>query len=127
MIHQGIYGLRLSGAFHIRLAKAEEHEKIRVLSKDFQMKQEQACQDEQTWRSRYFHSRKAQGLKRYRGLGCSPVAARITASNAGFGWLLPSNKSGWPWARHESASFTPQNVTIFTYLSCFTNARKSPA
>lgn len=54
-------------------------------------------------------------------------ASAITASKAGLGWLLPSNKSGLPKARQETASFTPQNVTTFTDFSCFRNARKRPA
>ena len=60
---------------------------------------------------------------------CAPrsTAARMTALKAGLGWLLPSNKSGLPLARQESASFTPQKVTSFTDFSCFRNARKSPA
>src|SRR4051812_888281 len=54
-------------------------------------------------------------------------ASAMTASNAGFGWLLPSNKRGLPLARQEFASFAPQNVTIFTESRCFRNARKIPA
>jgi hypothetical protein len=34
-----------------------------------------------------------------------------TASKAGLGLLSPSNKSGAPNRRHETASLTPQNVT----------------
>src|SRR5580765_4624984 len=51
----------------------------------------------------------------------------ITASNAGFGLQLPSNRSGLPLARQEFASFAPQNVTIFTELRCLRKARKIPA
>ena len=54
-------------------------------------------------------------------------ASAMTAWKAGLGWLLPSNSSGLPLARQEFASFGPQNVTTFTDLSCFRNARKRPA
>src|SRR5687767_8990080 len=59
-----------------------------------------------------------QGKHHWIDLGCPPLAVRMTALKAGLGRLLPSNKSGFPLARQEFASFTPQNVTIFTESRC---------
>lgn len=53
-------------------------------------------------------------------------ASAITASKAGLGWALMSNRSGLPLARQELASLGPQNVTTLI-VSCLRKARKSPA
>jgi hypothetical protein len=66
-------------------------------------------------------------LTSYSVFDCALVATPITASKAGFGLFSPSNNSGVPNRRQETASLAPQNVTIFTLSRCLTNARKIPA
>src|SRR5262245_19907799 len=55
------------------------------------------------------------------------IASAITALKACFGSSFPSKSNGLPWARQETASFAPQNVTTFTESRCLRNARKIPA